>query len=194
MTNTRSHERLRLDYDLGKCFAKKRVQSHSSMNSYTSLRRNSVSSTELVPGGGLSTVMFPRENKASQRRRELSEDLLVVCFNPLVFLTTWGRQNSFGFISSMLSCPLRPTHSASRLPYIYYYESFHLVFCFPFRLCPGTGASVILSTCPSSLLLTCPYRFSLFSAIFFATDATFTDHLACSRLILSVSVTPHTLS
>ena len=79
MTNTRSHERLRLDYDLGKCFAKKRVQSHSSMNSYSSaLRRgNSVSSTELVPDGGLSTVMLPRENKASQRRRELSEDLLV---------------------------------------------------------------------------------------------------------------------
>ena len=48
----------------------------------------------------------------------------------------------------------------------------------------GTGASnILLSTCPSSLLLTCPYHFSLsFSVIFFVTGATFTDPLTCSHL------------
>ena len=58
------------------------------------------------------------------------------------------------------------------------YESFHLVLCLPLSLFPGTGASyILLSTCPSSLLLTCPYYSSLFSLIFLVTGATFTDHL-----------------
>ena len=52
-------------------------------------------------------------------------------------------------------------------------EIFHLVSCLPLRLFPCTGAStILLSTCPSSLLLTCPYHFSLFSVIFLVTGAT----------------------
>ena len=40
-------------------------------------------------------------------------------------------------------------------------DSFHLVFCLRLRLFPGPGASdILLSTCPSSLLLTCLYHFS----------------------------------
>ncbi|KAI0228305.1 hypothetical protein LSAT2_021233 [Lamellibrachia satsuma] len=62
-----------LNYDLGKCYAHKRAHSQSSMNCYTPFRRNSVSNTTLL--SGLSTVILPRENKASQRRRELSETL-----------------------------------------------------------------------------------------------------------------------
>ena len=56
----------------------------------------------------------------------------------------------------------------------------------------GTGASdILLSTCSSSLLLTCPYHFSLFSVIFYVTGSTFADPFACSCLILSFFVIPH---
>ena len=72
------------------------------------------------------------------------------------------------------------------------HESFHLVFCLPLQLFPGTGASnTLLSTCTSSLLLTCDNQVSLFYVIFFLTGATFTDPLTCSFLILSFFVTPH---
>ena len=60
------------------------------------------------------------------------------------------------------------------------HESFHLVICLQLRLFPGTGASNVLHsrpTCPSSLLLTCPYRCSIFFVIFFVTRTTFTDPL-----------------
>ena len=80
--------------------------------------------------------------------------------------------------SSALFCPVRPPHLT---PTLSIHKPFHLVFCLPLHLFPGTGASnILLSTCPSSLLLTCPYNFSLFSVIFFVTGATFTDPLTCS--------------
>ena len=61
------------------------------------------------------------------------------------------------------------------------HESFYLCFCLPFRIFTGTGGacSLLLNTCPSSRLLTCPYHFSLFSVLFFVTGATFTDPLTC---------------
>ena len=86
--NTRVHGLNLLNYELGKCSAHKRAHSQTSMNWHPSFRRNCASNTALV--SGLSTVILPRENKASQRRRELSEDLQVsrpcradiVCPNP----------------------------------------------------------------------------------------------------------------
>ena len=81
-------------------------------------------------------------------------------------------------------CPVRPPPLLQ--------ESFHLVFSLPLHLFPGTGTStILLSTCHSSLLLTCPYNFSLFSVTCYATGITFTDPLTCSLLILSFFVTPH---
>ncbi|KAK2161134.1 hypothetical protein NP493_1602g00012 [Ridgeia piscesae] len=71
--NTRVHGLNLLNYELGKCSAHKRAHSQTSMNWHPSFRRNCASNTALV--SGLSTVILPRENKASQRRRELSEDL-----------------------------------------------------------------------------------------------------------------------
>ena len=66
-----------------------------------------------------------------------------------------------------------------------------MVACLPLCVLHGTGASTILiSMCPASTILTCPYHSSLFSVIFCVTGATFTD-LMCWFLILSFSVTPH---
>ena len=62
-------------------------------------------------------------------------------------------------LSLCTSSAFKPILSISLL-----HESFHLVFCLPLRLFSGTGAStILLSTGSSSLLLTCPYYFSLFS-------------------------------
>ena len=69
------------------------------------------------------------------------------------------------------------------------HESLHLVVCLRLRLCPGTGVSnILLGTCPSSILLPCPYRLAVFYVIF---CDTYTDPLTCSFLIVSVFVTPH---
>ena len=68
------------------------------------------------------------------------------------------------------------------------HASFHLFFSFLLRIFPVTGASnILLSMCPSSLLLTCPCHFSLFSVIF-DTGATFTDPLTCSFLLLNYHI------
>ena len=86
----------------------------------------------------------------------------------------------FQFVLSMVSSSFNPTLSIYLL-----HDSFHLVFCLPLRFFPGTGVSnILLSTCPSSLLLTCPYHFSIFSMIFFTTGDAFTDPLTCLFLIL----------
>ena len=80
-----------------------------------------------------------------------------------------------------------PIHSISLL-----HESFHLVFCIPLRPIPGVGASnSILSTCPSYLLLTCPYHFRALSLWFSLSLCYFTDPHTCSFLSSSFFVTPH---
>ena len=72
---------------------------------------------------------------------------------PRAFPFTWGRRN--GNHSASTSSSFNPTLSIPLL-----HESFHLVFSLPLRLFRSTGASnILLSTCPSSLLLTCPYHF-----------------------------------
>ena len=82
------------------------------------------------------------------------------------------------------SCLIRPPHSATHSTCIILNKSFHLVFCLPLRLFPGTSSSVILlRRWPSSLLLTRPYHVS-FVLILFATDATFTGRHASSFLII----------
>ena len=55
--------------------------------------------------------------------------------------------------------------------------------------CPTGASNILLNTCPSSLLLTCPYHFIIFLVILFG--ATFIDPLTCSFLILSFLVPPH---
>ena len=100
------------------------------------------------------------------------------------------------FFSIILqSCHVQSTCSSFN-PTLYIslsHESFHQVFCIPLRLFPGTGASDMLlgTCCHSALLLTCRYHSSILRVIFFVTDATFTDHLTCSLLILSSFVNPH---
>ena len=70
-------------------------------------------------------------------------------------------RNSFRFLSSTLYCLLRPPSLILDFPCLY-----------PLHLFPGMGALFFLSssTCTASLLLTCPYHFSLFSGNFFAAD------------------------
>ena len=56
--------------------------------------------------------------------------------------------------------------------------------CLPIRHFTGTGASTIpRSTFPSTLLLTCPYKFNMFSVFFFVTGATFIYPLTCLFLM-----------
>ena len=86
--------------------------------------------------------------------------------SPRAFPIIWGRRHGIEFSLSLLQ------------------ESFHLVFCLPLRLFPG-ASNILLSTCRSSLLLTCPKHFSLFSVIFFVTGATFTDPLTYSDSLLN---------
>ena len=97
------------------------------------------------------------------------------------FPIIWCNRNGFGFLSSTLSCPIRPPPLILRFPYLLR-KSFHLVFCLLLHLFPGTGASnILLSTCPSpdkSVTIA-------FSLIFLGTGASFTDPLACKFLILS---------
>ena len=103
-----------------------------------------------------------------------------------------------GMVSNIILplCPVQyALHFNDALPISPLHESFHLVFCLHLRVFPGTGASnILLSTCPSSLLLTCPYHFSLFSVIFFVTDSTCTHPLCLLVLILSVYLYSSSLS
>ena len=62
--------------------------------------------------------------------------------------------------------------------------------CLPF---PGIAfaITVITTTWSSSILMTCPYHFSLLSVIFLDACTTFVVPRMCSFLILSFLVTPH---
>ena len=94
--------------------------------------------------------------------------------------------------SSTSTCPVHPPSSTPHFPYIFYTSFFPPGF-FPtwfsvFSVSVRVGLLVHLTfflvgpTCPSSLLLTCPFHFGLFSVIFFVTGTTFTDPLSCSFL------------
>ena len=96
------------------------------------------------------------------------------------FPIIWGRRNGFEFLSSTLACPLRsppfPILSTSISNWFTVFLSI---------IIPGTGASTFLHMkCSYSLLLTCPYHFSFFSAIFLLI-------VSRSFLILSFFVIPH---
>ena len=88
-----------------------------------------------------------------------------------------GGRNCFAYILSTLSYSISPPPLTWHFPHnnIYSLQEYEL----PLRLVPGIGASnvLLISMCPSSLLLTCPNTCSLFSVIFFFTGATFTDHI-----------------
>ena len=121
--------------------------------------------------------------------------MMVSCPSLLLLVFVSGFSHHLGplqwfsiSLSSTLLCPICPPPLAPHFPYLFYRS---LSTCwFSVFLFPGTGApNILLSMCPSSLLLTCPYHFSLFSVIFIVTGATFTDLLACSFLILCFFVT-----
>ena len=96
----------------------------------------------------------------------------------------WGRRNGYDYHSSTLSCPVHPPPLTPHFPYLFYMSLF-LVFSLPLRLFPDTGASnILLRVCPWSLLVTCPYHFSLFYVNLFVTGATFTDRFTCSFLVI----------
>ena len=73
------------------------------------------------------------------------------------------------------------------------HASFHLRFGRPLLLFPGTcmsTSSILLTMCSSFILLTWPYHFSRFCAIFLDACTTLVP-LMCSFWILSLNVTPH---
>ena len=88
------------------------------------------------------------------------------------FLVISGRRKSVGFLSSNLSCPLRPPPSVC---HTFYYSSIST--WFPVFL--PVSCLVLLDllfffarALLNSLFLTCPYHLTLFSVILFTTDAT----------------------
>ena len=87
-------------------------------------------------------------------------------------------------IMTILDDPLHPSSSAPHCQYLYYtvLSTWFSVFL---------SVSFLVPVQPSSLRLACPYHFSVFSVICFATDATFIDRLRHSFLILSFFATPH---
>ena len=96
------------------------------------------------------------------------------------FPITWSHRNGCEFLSSTLSCPIRPP-----------YESFRLIFCVPLHFFPGSGSSTIfLNTFPSFLFLTRPYHF-----IAFLCDhchwCHFYSSITCLFLNLSSFITQH---
>ena len=100
-----------------------------------------------------------------------------------------GRRNRF--VSSTLSCPMCSPSLTPLLSNSLLEESFHVGFCLPLRLFPGTGtSSILLRSCPSHVLLTCPFNFNLFPVIFFFTGALYWS-TPLSLLMLSFFVIPH---
>ena len=72
------------------------------------------------------------------------------------------------------------------------HTSVHLVFGLPLFLFPGIAFVItLLTTWSSSILITCPYHFSLLSVIFLDACTTFVVPRMCSFLVLSFLVTPH---
>ena len=104
-----------------------------------------------------------------------------------LFSIIWGRRNGFEFRSSALPMPNTSSILTTHFPRLFYksHSTWISVFISISFLVRPTGASVILlSTCPSSLLLTCPCR--LFTSA--------TDPLICSFLMLSFFVIPRLLA
>ena len=91
-----------------------------------------------------------------------------------LFSIIWGRRNGFEFRSSALSMPITSSILTTHFTCLFYKSHstclFSVFVSISFLVGP-TGASVIiLSTCSSSLLLTCPHvRFWLYISSWFHT-------------------------
>ena len=84
-----------------------------------------------------------------------------------------------------MRCPLSA-------PPLSYHTCFHLRFGCPLLVFPGMStSSILLTMCPSFILLTRPYHFSRFSVIFSDACTTLVVPLMCSYQILSLLDTPH---
>ena len=98
-------------------------------------------------------------------KHSVHSNIIRTSSSPRSFPIIWGRRNGVEYLSSALSCPIRPPPLTQHFPRISFnlHTSISTWFSFFFiRLVSGTGASTILPrTSPSSPLLTCPYHFSL---------------------------------
>ena len=108
---------------------------------------------------------------------------------PLAFPVIWGRR--YGCRSSLSSKPCllhRPLSVLqSACPSCTHPSTLSLVFLFP-----GIAFVItLLTTWSSSILMTCPYHFSLLFVIFLDACTTFVVPRMCSFLVLSFLVTPH---
>ena len=66
---------------------------------------------------------------------------------PQDFPITWGRQNGYDYHSRFhFFFPVCSPALTPHFPYLLLHESFHLVFCLPLHLLPGTGASKLVET------------------------------------------------
>ena len=101
----------------------------------------------------------------------------------------WFRTSLFYVVTSSMSSSFNPSL------YISLYNSLSTCFSvFLNRLFPVNGPStILLSACPSTLLLAWSNHFSLFSVNLFFTGATINVALTFSFLVLSFFATPHIL-
>ena len=97
------------------------------------------------------------------------------------------------FLHSALFVVLSSFNPASVISLLHAY--FHLRFGRPLLLFPGMSTSnILLTMCSSFIVLTWPYHFSHFSVIFLDAWTTLVDPLMCSFQILSLLVTPQSIS
>ena len=124
---------------------------------------------------------------------------LYVLFCPISFVFIPGLSRHLGspvqLISFLLHYPLFDALSslnpASVIIYLLH-ASVHLRFGRPLLLFPGMStSSILLTMCPSFILLTWPYHFSGFSVTFLDACTTLAVPIMCSFRILSLLVTPH---
>ena len=112
-------------------------------------------------------------------------------FSSLAFPIVWGRRNGIEYNYSTLSCPVRPTQLTPHFAYLFYTSlstwcSVFLSVSLLVPVHPTVGLFFVYA-----LLLTYPYRSSIFSVMFYVTGAPFTDPLTRSFLISSFSTTTH---
>ena len=87
-------------------------------------------------------------------------------FSSMAFPIVWGRRNGIEYNYSTLSCPVRPTHLTPHFPYLFYTSlstwcSVFLSVSFPLPVHLTVGLFFVYA-----LLLTYPYRSSIFSVMF----------------------------
>ena len=108
--------------------------------------------------------------------------------SPRAFPIIWGRRNGYEYHSSTLSCPVRPPPLTPHLSLCTSLSTWFSVFFLSISFLLLMHLTFFISMCPSSLLLTCPYHFRLFSVIFFVTELTIWSIISTVVTLCSITL------